>query len=110
MQLDLKLPGISKQIVSEALKRGVKGKKHVLDIMARTLPAPRPSIKEGGPMSEDIPVPAHKRAQFIGAGGYNVKTIEAETGVQMTQNDNNTVTVFAPNPQAMEDAKQMIEK
>lgn len=57
---------------------------------------------------EKLEVPPHKRAKFVGLGGYNLRKMTAETGVQLTPIDESSFSIFAPNKAAMDEAKEII--
>ena len=61
--------------------------------MHTTLPKPRASLKMNCPVMEDITIPVHKRSQFLGVGGYNLRKLMAETGVSITPDDLETFQV-----------------
>ncbi len=110
LQADIKLPGLPLIIVEEAIAEGMKAIKHILSVMEKTLPHPRENMKQNSPVVEILDVPAVKRARFLGAGGYNLKKLTAETGVTVSPVDENKYQVFAPNATAMEEAKVKIEE
>lgn len=83
LQADFKLPGLPLKIIMEAVQQASEAKSHILDIMAQTLNKPRGDKKDVWPVSEKLPVDAHKRAKFVGLGGSNLKRLTAETGVQV---------------------------
>ncbi|NXU82520.1 PNPT1 nucleotidyltransferase, partial [Xiphorhynchus elegans] len=108
LQVDLKLPGIPIKIVMEAIQQATAAKREILQIMNQTLAKPRPNRKESGPVVETIHVPLSKRLRFIGPGGYNLKKLQAQTGVTVSQLDEETYSVFAPTPSAMHEAREFI--
>ncbi|ETE71379.1 Polyribonucleotide nucleotidyltransferase 1, mitochondrial, partial [Ophiophagus hannah] len=108
LQADIKIPGIPLKIVMEAIQQATVAKKEILQIMSKVIAKPRPSRKENGPLIENIQVPATKRAKFLGPGGYNLKKLRAETGVTVSQVDEETFSIFAPVPEAMYEAKEFI--
>lgn len=108
LQADIKLPGLPLKIVMEALQQANDAKHSILGIMNDCLGAPRVGAKDNGPVSETIEVPVHQRPRFIGVGGRNLKRLTAETGCQATSTDDSHFVLFAPNPPAMAEAKQMI--
>ncbi|XP_013370178.1 PREDICTED: polyribonucleotide nucleotidyltransferase 1, mitochondrial isoform X2 [Chinchilla lanigera] len=108
LQADIKLPGIPIKIVMEAIQQASVAKKEILQIMNKTISKPRESRKENGPVVETIEVPLSKRAKFIGPGGYHLKRLQAETGVTISQVDEETFSVFAPTPSAMHEAREFI--
>ncbi|KAM6221166.1 polyribonucleotide nucleotidyltransferase 1, mitochondrial [Rhynchocyon petersi] len=108
LQADIKLPGIPIKIVMEAIQQASVAKKEILQIMNKTISKPRASRKENGPVVETIQVPLSKRSKFVGPGGYHLKKLQAETGVTISQVDEETFSVFAPTPSAMHEARDFI--
>uniref|UniRef100_A0A8B9CTU4 polyribonucleotide nucleotidyltransferase n=1 Tax=Anser brachyrhynchus TaxID=132585 RepID=A0A8B9CTU4_9AVES len=85
-------------------------KREILQIMNQTLAKPRPNRKENGPVVETIHVPLSKRLRFMGPGAYNLKKLQAQTGVTLSQLDEETYSVFAPTPSAMHEAREFIRE
>ncbi|KFV68539.1 hypothetical protein N307_02221, partial [Dryobates pubescens] len=110
LQVDLKLPGIPMKIVMEAIQQATAAKREILQIMNQTLAKPRPNRKESGPVVETIHVPLSKRLRFVGPGAYNLKKLQAQTGVTVSQLDEETYSVFAPTPSAMHEAREFIRE
>ncbi|NXD84916.1 PNPT1 nucleotidyltransferase, partial [Halcyon senegalensis] len=110
LQVDLKLPGIPMKIVMEAIQQATAAKREILQIMNQTLAKPRSNRKENGPVVETIHVPLSKRLRFIGPGAYNLKKLQAQTGVTLSQLDEETYSVFAPTPSAMHEAREFIRE
>ncbi|ODM92933.1 Polyribonucleotide nucleotidyltransferase 1, mitochondrial [Orchesella cincta] len=110
LQADVKVPGLPLKVIMEAVLQGFDAKNEILDIMSRTISLPRSVKKPNWPVSEVMLVPVHKRAKFIGYGGRNIKRLVAETGVQVTQIDDTSWNVFAPNSVAMDEAKDLINE
>ncbi|XP_055484744.1 polyribonucleotide nucleotidyltransferase 1, mitochondrial [Psammomys obesus] len=108
LQADIKLPGIPIKIVMEAIQQASVAKKEILQIMNKTISKPRISRKENGPVVETVKVPLSKRAKFVGPGGYHLKKLQAETGVTISQVDEETFSIFAPTPSAMHEARDFI--
>uniref|UniRef100_A0A803TYX5 polyribonucleotide nucleotidyltransferase n=1 Tax=Anolis carolinensis TaxID=28377 RepID=A0A803TYX5_ANOCA len=108
LQADIKLPGIPLKIVMEAIQQATVAKREILQIMNKTIGKPRASRKENGPLVETVQVPLSKRARFVGPGGYNLKKLQAETGVTVSQVDEETFSIFAPTPAAMHEAQEFI--
>ena len=116
LQADIKLPGLPLHIVETALIKGHKAINSIIDIMESSREEgnePR-LYKENWPVKETVNVPAHKRGRFIGPGGSNMKRILAETGVQITPESgteaSTTWSLFAPNSEALNEAKEIIDK
>ncbi|CAL8113864.1 unnamed protein product [Orchesella dallaii] len=108
LQADVKVPGLPLKVIMEAVLVAFDGKNEILDIMRNTLAIPRSIKKPNWPVLNTLAVPPHKRAKFIGYGGRNIKRLVAETGVQVTQTDDNNWNVFAPNSVAMDEANELI--
>ncbi|KAL2083253.1 hypothetical protein ACEWY4_021026 [Coilia grayii] len=108
LQADIKIPGLPLKIVMEAIQQATVARKEILNIMNRTIAKPRASRKENGPVVENVRVPLSKRARFVGPGGYNLRRIQAQTGVTISQVDEETFSVFAPTPGAMSEAQEFI--
>ncbi|XP_066482179.1 polyribonucleotide nucleotidyltransferase 1, mitochondrial isoform X1 [Tiliqua scincoides] len=108
LQADIKLPGIPLKIVMEAIQQATVAKREILQIMNKAIAKPRASRKENGPLVETVQVPLSKRARFVGPGGYNLKKLQAETGVTVSQIDEESFSVFAPTPAAMQEAREFI--
>ncbi|XP_076990387.1 polyribonucleotide nucleotidyltransferase 1, mitochondrial [Tamandua tetradactyla] len=108
LQADIKLPGIPIKIVMEAIQQASVAKKEILQIMNKAISKPRASRKENGPVVETVQVPLSKRSKFVGPGGYHLKKLQAETGVTVSQVDEETFSVFAPTPNAMHEARDFI--
>jgi len=111
LQADIKLAdGLPLEVIREAADVGHKGVAKILDIMAEQgLAAPR-TDKTNLPVNETLEVQAHKRARFMGPGGLNLKRLTSETGVQVTSSyeDVGVFRLFAPNAEAMAEAREMI--
>ncbi|XP_025057355.1 polyribonucleotide nucleotidyltransferase 1, mitochondrial isoform X2 [Alligator sinensis] len=108
LQADIKLPGIPLRIVMEAIQQATVAKREILKIMNQTIAKPRPTRKENGPVVETVHVPVSKRTRFVGPGGYNLKKLQAQTGITLSQLDEETYSVFAPTPSAMDEAREFI--
>lgn len=110
LQVDVKLLGLPLKVVMEAIQQGSDGKSKILNIMNQVISKSRDEKKDNWPVSEKLEIPVHKRSKFIGHGGYNLKKLTSETGVHVTQIDDTSYLVFAPNKEAMDEGREMIEK
>ncbi|KFM81364.1 hypothetical protein X975_13258, partial [Stegodyphus mimosarum] len=110
VQLDTKVPGLPLKVIMEALVQGSDGKNKILNIMAAAISKPREEKKDNWPISEKLEVPVHKLSHFFGFGGYNIKKLRNDTGVQLTNIENGVFSIFAPNAAAMAEAKEVIDK
>ncbi|KAI4890967.1 hypothetical protein NFI96_031554, partial [Prochilodus magdalenae] len=108
LQADIKIPGLPLKIVMEAIQQATVAKREILGIMNKTISKPRASRKENGPLVENVRVPMSRRARFVGPGGHNLRRLQAQTGVTISQVDEETFSVFAPTPTAMNEAQEFI--
>ena len=109
MQLDLKTGGLTPQQLIEAIEAGRKGIDHVLGKMNGAIEKPRKDLKQTVPIMTTFPLPLHKRPILYRNGGYNIKLIQAETGVKISAEDDSHISLFAPNPEKLEEAKKFLE-
>lgn len=109
IQADIKLPGIPLKIVMEALQKATDAKSKILDIMGEYISSPRKIKKECWPVNEKLSVEPHQRSRLIGTGGFNMKKLYLETGVQLFADEENSFNIFAPSQDAMNEAKEFIE-
>ncbi|KAI2657371.1 Polyribonucleotide nucleotidyltransferase 1, mitochondrial [Labeo rohita] len=108
LQADIKVPGLPLKIVMEAIQQATVAKREILGIMNKCISKPRSSRKENGPVVENVKVPLSRRALFVGPGGFNLRRLQAQTGVTISQVDEETFSVFAPTPGAMNEAQEFI--
>uniref|UniRef100_A0AAY5KEB3 polyribonucleotide nucleotidyltransferase n=1 Tax=Esox lucius TaxID=8010 RepID=A0AAY5KEB3_ESOLU len=108
LQADVKIPGLPLKLVMEAIQQATAAKREILGIMNKTISKPRANRKENGPVVENVRVPVSRRARFVGPGGYNLRRLQAQTGVTISQVDEETFSVFAPTPGAMNEAQEFI--
>lgn len=110
LQADIKIPGLPLNIVDDAVEKGVEAIGRILDIMSSCIKEPR-TDKTNLPVTEVLTIPAHKRNSFVGPGGRNLKKMQSEIGVQISQgNDDSSWTIFAPNAESLAEAHEMIEQ
>ncbi|XP_026480125.1 polyribonucleotide nucleotidyltransferase 1, mitochondrial-like [Ctenocephalides felis] len=108
LQADIKIPGLPLKIVMEALQAAADANCRILDIMEKCIDKPR-KVKDNWPVSETLEVEISKRSKLFGAGASNLKKIYLETGVEVTQQDDTTFSLFAPSKLALDEAKSMIQ-
>ncbi|KAI7805177.1 polyribonucleotide nucleotidyltransferase 1, mitochondrial [Triplophysa rosa] len=110
LQADVKIPGLPLKIVMESIQQATVAKKEILGIMNKTILKARSSRKENGPVIENVKVPLSRRARFVGPGGYNLRKLQAQTGVTISQVDEETFSLFAPTPSAMNEAQEFMRE
>ncbi|KAJ0066940.1 hypothetical protein NL108_006203, partial [Boleophthalmus pectinirostris] len=110
LQADVKIPGLPLKVVMEAIQQATVAKREILGIMNKCIAKPREKRKDNGPVVENVRVPVSRRARFVGPGGYNLRRLQARTGVTISQIDEETFSVFAPTPGAMHEAQDFISE
>lgn len=108
-QMDIKIDGITTEIMREALMKAKEGREHILHIMNETLPEPRQSLSQYAPRIITIKVPVDKIGLIIGPGGKMIKGIQEETGTIININDDGTVLISSEDGDGGEAARQRIE-
>lgn len=109
IQADIKVPGIPLKIVMEALQKSNDAKTKIMGIMNTCIASPRTVRKDSWPVTENFTIEPHQRSKIIGSGGTNIKKIYLQTGAQLTQNGENSFTIFAPSESALAEVKELIE-
>ncbi|RMH61274.1 MAG: polyribonucleotide nucleotidyltransferase, partial [Zetaproteobacteria bacterium] len=109
LQLDIKIGGLTREIMEQALAQAHAGRMHILDQMDKCIAAPRGSIAEHAPRMITMKIKTDKIRDVIGAGGKVIRGIVEETGAKVDIEDDGTVKIFATTSEAGEAAKKMIE-
>jgi polyribonucleotide nucleotidyltransferase len=107
-QLDLKLPGISLDLMEEAILRTRDARFKVLEAMQAALAAPRTTLSPHAPRIETIRINPDKIGLIIGPGGKTIKGIVAETGAEINIEDDGSIHIYSARGEALERAKQII--
>ena len=109
LQMDIKIPSVTRQILSEALLQAREGRFHILDRMQETLSAPRESVSQLAPRIVTIQIPVKKIGAVIGPGGKMIRSIVEETGVKMDIEDDGTVRIASTSSEATQRAIERVE-
>jgi polyribonucleotide nucleotidyltransferase len=109
LQMDIKIDGITKEIMEKALEQALQGRMHILGVMNETLSETRTELSDYAPQIAKMKVPVDKIRNVIGKGGSTIKGITESTGVNVDIDDNGNVTLFSPNKPALRAAEQMIK-
>ena len=108
VQMDIKVNGISTEIMAKALQQAKEARMHILAEMAKVLSAPRQELSKYAPQLAEVFVSPDVIRLVIGPGGKNIKAITAETGASIDIEDSGKVSIFAPTMEALEKAKEMV--
>ena len=107
-QMDLKIKGLSFEIMEKALKQAVAGRMHVLDLMNKTIQQARPDLSEYAPRMTKVTIDKEKIGLVIGPGGKTIRSIVETTGATIDVEDDGTVIIGSSNSEAAKRAVDMI--
>lgn len=107
-QMDIKIAGVSTEIMREALAQAKAGRLHILSIMEKTIDKPQP-ISRYAPKIISMKIPVDKIGALIGPGGKNIKALCADYDVTINTDDDGTVTIYGKTGTAAEEAKKAVK-
>ncbi|MEL7546709.1 MAG: polyribonucleotide nucleotidyltransferase [Pseudomonadota bacterium] len=110
LQMDIKIAGITKEIMETALEQAKGGRAHILAEMAKGLDTVRDQLAENAPQMEIIKVPEDKIREVIGSGGKVIRGIVEESGAKVNIDDDGTVQVSATDRTSIDAALKMIKE
>ncbi|KAF1699937.1 polyribonucleotide nucleotidyltransferase [Pseudoxanthomonas suwonensis] len=110
LQMDIKIEGITEEIMKQALEQAKAGRLHILGEMAKALTAPRAELSEYAPRLLTIKIHPDKIREVIGKGGATIQGITKETGTQIDIQDDGTIVIASVNAAAAQAAKARIEQ
>ena len=108
LQMDIKIEGITPQILKEALAQAKKARFEILDLIEATIPAPRTHLAPTAPKIDTIKIDVDKIKVVIGKGGETIDKIIEETGVKIDINDEGNVSIYSSDQAAIDRAKEII--
>jgi len=109
LQMDIKITGITKEIMHAALIQAREGRTHILEKMKQSLEAPRAELSVWAPRMITMKIKPEKIRDVIGKGGAVIRALTEETGTTIDIQDDGTVTIACVSPEAGEAAKKRIE-
>ena len=109
IQMDIKIAGITRDILSSALAQAKKGRAFILDKMLECIDKPAEELSPYAPRVETITINVEKIRDVIGTGGKVVRKIIDETGVDIDIHEDGNIFITSPDTVAMDRARQMIE-
>ncbi len=109
LQMDIKIKGITKEIMEKALEQAHTARRHILEVMNNALSEHRDELSKHAPRIVTMKVPEDKIRTIIGKGGSTIKGLIDSTGVSIDIDDTGTVQLFSPNADALEDAQSQIK-
>jgi polyribonucleotide nucleotidyltransferase len=109
LQMDIKIEGLTKPIMQQALDQARKGRLFILDKMEATMKEPRPEISPYAPKIMTIQINPEKIRDVIGPGGKVIRAIQSETDTRVEVEDTGLVKIIAVSQEAAEKARKTIE-
>ncbi len=109
LQMDIKIDGITEEIMRVALAQAKRGRLHILGEMAKAISAPRAELSDYAPRLLTMKIHPDKIREVIGKGGAVIRSITEETGTTIDITDDGTVIIASVNRNAAEEAKKRIE-
>lgn len=107
LQMDIKITGITEEIMRIALKQALDARNEILELMNNTIPAPAP-IKSNVPRIYQMNIPTDKIAVLIGPSGKNIKGIIDQTGATVDINDDGKVSIFCKDEAALNETVKLV--
>lgn len=109
LQMDIKIQGINKEIMQQALSQAREGRLHILSIMNASLDKPREALSDYAPRITSFKIHPDKIRDVIGKGGATIREITESTGVTIDIDDNGLVKIAAVGGEAARKAKEWID-
>ncbi len=110
LQMDIKITGVTREIMQAALEQARAGRLHILDGMEQVLPAPRGELSQYAPRLHTIQIPRDRIRDVIGPGGKTIRSITEETGCEIEIDNDGKVIIASPDGIAAQRAIEIIEK
>jgi polyribonucleotide nucleotidyltransferase len=109
IQMDIKVEGLSREIMREALSRATQARNHILDIMDGTIAEPREELSPHAPRITSMQINPEKIGDIIGPKGKTIRAIQDETGATIEVDDSGVVKIASVSGEGAERAREMIE-
>ena len=109
IQMDIKIKGLSRDVMVEALDQAREGRQHILDKMLETIPGPRPELNKFAPRIVTLKVKPDQIRTIIGPGGKTIKGIVDQTGANIDVEDDGTVNVASNDEESLRKTVEIIE-
>ena len=110
LQMDIKIEGITREIMQQALTQAHAGRLHILERMAETIGEPRKEMSEYAPRIITIKIDPEKIRDVIGRGGATIRSITEETGAAIDVSDDGTIKIASVDALGGQEAKRRIEQ
>jgi len=108
LQMDIKVDGLTREILEKALEQAKRGRIHILDKMDHAISMPRDEVSIYAPRIVTVQIKPDKVRDIIGPGGKTIRAIQEQTGAQIDIADNGVVSIASSNGKAIEQAQALI--
>ena len=108
LQMDIKIAGITEEIMEKALEQALAARLHILDEMNKVLGAGRQELSENAPMTVMMKINPEKIRDVIGKGGATIRSICDETGATVDIGDNGDVKIYGPDKESCKAAEERV--
>jgi polyribonucleotide nucleotidyltransferase len=109
LQMDVKVPGVSKEIMGQALSQARQARLAVLDVMSKTLDRPRTELSKHAPRIVTIQINPDRIKDVVGPLGKNIRSIIERTGTKIDIEDTGAVKIASPSAEAIEEAIALVK-
>jgi polyribonucleotide nucleotidyltransferase len=109
LQMDIKVEGLNRKILEDALDQAKEARVHILDEMNKVMPEARSDVSKYAPRIETVQVKVDRIRDIIGPGGKMIRAIVEQTGAQINIDDSGLVTIASDSIESIEHAKRLIE-
>lgn len=109
LQMDIKIEGITEEIMDIALEQAMSARLHILAEMNKVIAAPRKDLSDSAPQYRTMKVDSDKIRDIIGKGGATIRALTEETGASIDINDDGTVKIYASDGEGLKGAIERIE-
>jgi polyribonucleotide nucleotidyltransferase len=109
LQMDIKVKGITYDVMEQALKQAREGRLFILDKMREAISEPRSQVNQYAPKMLRMVIPVDKIGALIGPGGKTIRAIQEETGVNIDTEDDGTVLISGVSSASMEKARERVD-
>ncbi len=110
LQMDIKIAGVTREIMDQALEQARVGRLHILDLMSQVISEPRSEMSQYAPRLYTMTIPTDKIRDVIGPGGKTIRSIIEETGCEVDIDNDGKVVIASPDGVAARRAQEIIEK
>ncbi len=109
-QLDIKIEGITPEIMKVALAQAKEGRLHILSKMNEAMAEPKKELSIHAPRVSKIAIRNDRIGDLIGQGGKNIRSIVEESGAEVSVDDSGVVVIYAPSPEALAIAERLVKQ